>query len=380
MMKQAAIYTTLFVLLLSCTSSQYISGRDYYDISDNLDLEAVAYLFGESENLRDFEYRLNDPQIQISNLDLNRDGYIDYLRVTDASRRGIYLVVIQAVLGRNIFQDVATVSVGRDRWGRQIVEIVGDEYIYGRNYILIPEYAHQPVIFGFFRSPRYEPWHSPYYWDYYPSYYVYRRPRPIPRYHEYIHRHHYVPHTSHYSDSRRIDMPDYERHNDYGSRRPDHSFINRNQGVQNKQDLNRRRSESPNVTSRPSNSRRSVDPVQHPQTVPSSGRSDSRSEHESAPPRREYTRPSGGNLDSKPRQEQRISPANSGSGRRSGNRNDSSSDPKTNTTITKGKNTASPSVRKESGSRRQTTSNPAKESRKETKSSSGQTKSGSGRR
>ena len=47
------------------------------DISDNLDLEAVASVFGESENLEDFEKRLNDPEAQICNLDLNEDGYVD---------------------------------------------------------------------------------------------------------------------------------------------------------------------------------------------------------------------------------------------------------------------------------------------------------------
>lgn len=52
-----------------------------YDISDNLDLQAVASIFGESNDLEDFERRLNDPSLQISNLDLNRDNYVDYLRV-----------------------------------------------------------------------------------------------------------------------------------------------------------------------------------------------------------------------------------------------------------------------------------------------------------
>ena len=40
------------------------------EISDNLDLRAVASIFGDSENLEDFERRLNDPKTQISNLDL----------------------------------------------------------------------------------------------------------------------------------------------------------------------------------------------------------------------------------------------------------------------------------------------------------------------
>ena len=51
------------------------------DISDNLDLEAVASLFGESENLEDFEKKLNDPELQISNLDLNKDGNRNFIRL-----------------------------------------------------------------------------------------------------------------------------------------------------------------------------------------------------------------------------------------------------------------------------------------------------------
>jgi hypothetical protein len=43
------------------------------EISDNLDLRAVTDIFGDSRNLQDFE-RLNDPELQISNLDLNYDN------------------------------------------------------------------------------------------------------------------------------------------------------------------------------------------------------------------------------------------------------------------------------------------------------------------
>ena len=47
------------------------------EISDNLDLRAVASLFGDAKNLEDFERQLNDPRIQISNLDLNNDNQVD---------------------------------------------------------------------------------------------------------------------------------------------------------------------------------------------------------------------------------------------------------------------------------------------------------------
>jgi hypothetical protein len=53
------------------------------EVSDNLDLRAVASIFGDSKDLADFEFRLNDPKTQISNLDLNNDNQVDYLRVIE---------------------------------------------------------------------------------------------------------------------------------------------------------------------------------------------------------------------------------------------------------------------------------------------------------
>jgi hypothetical protein len=86
------------------------------DISENLDLEAVASLFGDSGDLQDFEYLLNDPEKQISNLDLNEDGMVDYLRVIEATEEGTHVIVIQAVIGEDKYQDVATIEVQKGRW------------------------------------------------------------------------------------------------------------------------------------------------------------------------------------------------------------------------------------------------------------------------
>ncbi len=60
------------------------------DISDNLDLEAVASFFGVSKDLEDFEKRLNGPDTQISNLDLNNDGEVDYLRVMETADGNVH--------------------------------------------------------------------------------------------------------------------------------------------------------------------------------------------------------------------------------------------------------------------------------------------------
>lgn len=96
-----------------------------YDISDNLDLQAVASIFGESKDLEDFERRLNDPSIQISNLDLNGDNYVDYLRVVEIAEGDVRIIVIQAVLGQDQFQDVATIEMERQRNKTVHVQVVG---------------------------------------------------------------------------------------------------------------------------------------------------------------------------------------------------------------------------------------------------------------
>ena len=66
------------------------------EISDNLDLRAVASIFGDSRNLQDFEQRLNDPELQISNLDLNNDNEVDYLRVIETVENRTHVIIIQS--------------------------------------------------------------------------------------------------------------------------------------------------------------------------------------------------------------------------------------------------------------------------------------------
>jgi len=157
------------------------------DISENLDLEAVASVFGESEDLEDFEKKLNDPDTQISNLDLNKDDEVDYLRVIESSKNETHNVTIQAVIGKDKYQDVATINVeeGEDRQ----VEVVGDVSMYGSSYVLYPVYVHPPVIIVWFWGPHYNPWRSPYYWGYYPPYYRPWRPYPTNRYRTNVHVH-----------------------------------------------------------------------------------------------------------------------------------------------------------------------------------------------
>jgi hypothetical protein len=217
-------------------------------------LDAVASIFGDSENLEEFERTLNDPDNRISNLDLNEDGYIDYLRVLENSSDRNSLIVIQAVLDKDVFQDVATIEIERVQNGNPRIQIVGDAYIYGSNYIIEPVYVRSPLIFSFFWSPRYVTYHSPYYWGYYPRWYSYYRPYPTFRYHRHVHSHINTYNTYHHISDRRFhvsgDNYNHIRRSDYATRYPNRTFSSRNEGLKNKHQLNERR---PNASNRQAN-------------------------------------------------------------------------------------------------------------------------------
>jgi len=80
-------------------------------IKENLDLNAVVSIYEESANINDFERRLNYPQDRISNLDLNNDGKVDYLRVSEKTENNIKIILIQSELDSNIYEDVATINI-----------------------------------------------------------------------------------------------------------------------------------------------------------------------------------------------------------------------------------------------------------------------------
>lgn len=258
-MKAYKLILTIFALMLvNVVSAQKNTNGNVvaksHDISDNLDLQAVASIFGDSKDLEDFEKKLNDPSMQISNLDLNQDGYVDYLRVLEVAEGDVRVIVIQAVLGQDQFQDVATIELEKQRATASSsspnvnIQIVGNPYIYGPNYIYEPYYYRTPVFFDFFWMPTYRPYYSPWYWGYYPTYYSYWAPVPYFRYnrnsYNYINQNNrYV-----YTDSRRVSRADRMYSNVRGNslerQNPGRSFEGRNNNVTNRYAFDRERTVS----------------------------------------------------------------------------------------------------------------------------------------
>lgn len=206
------------------------------DLSLYLDLQAVGSAFAQSRNIEEFESLLNNSSYIISNLDLNGDGYVDYLRVVEAVEGHNHVFIIQAVLAENVFQDIATIVVEAPASQQWHVQIIGAPFIYGPNYILDPFFVVRPPIFNHFYNFAYDYriWHSPWYWGHFPPYYKHPAPLLLGHYQAYVRtfmsNHRYCqrfdyPKERRYKELDRV-AHDYMR-NDYGQQHPERSFTKR---------------------------------------------------------------------------------------------------------------------------------------------------------
>jgi hypothetical protein len=158
-------------------------------IAEGLDLNAVAEIFKDSENLEEFERTLNDPELGINNLDLDGDGYVDYIRVVEHVENDIHIIILQVALGEDEFQDVATIEVERTGDDNYNLQVRGNEVIYGVDYYIAPAYVHVHDIYRWsiipwIYRPMYHPYYSGFYFGYYPVWWRPYRPVVIHVYHD----------------------------------------------------------------------------------------------------------------------------------------------------------------------------------------------------
>ena len=246
-MKRVFLFLAMLLMgVLTFAEETITISANSEDISQSLDLRVVAKLFAEASTTEQFENMLNNPDSAFSNLDLNGDNQIDYLRVVEAGTANNKLIVIQAVLAKDIYQDVASIYVEKDSKTQEVsVQIIGDEYIYGTNYIIEPVYIYRPIIYNWLWSPRWYCWESPWYWGYYPSWWYHR---PCYTYHWYYDRCYRFHHYHHYYCSfRHGHHPHHNYHavhnnvsrRDYAVSHEDNSFNRRHTNIRNAGDLRR---------------------------------------------------------------------------------------------------------------------------------------------
>ena len=257
MKKLTTLLMTLMLMSTALWAEQTVTvSANSSDISEGLDLKVVAKLFAEAENLEQFEMMLNNPDSAFCNLDLNGDGEVDYLRVVETGEGNKRLIVLQAVLAKDIYQDVASIYVEKDEKNEVSVQVVGDESVYGENYVIEPVYIYRPVIYDWFWSDAWYAWHSPWYWGYYPGWWYVHHCWAHDWYwhHCYAFHHHH-----HWCSFRHADRPHrgyHEMHHnsgisrrDYATAKPNQSFSHRNAGMTNAREIRNTTSVRPRMTS-----------------------------------------------------------------------------------------------------------------------------------
>jgi uncharacterized membrane protein YgcG len=171
---------------------------------DNLDLYAVLDIFQKSKTIEDFEKTLNDEKTAINNLDLDNDKKVDFIKVVTKKEGDDFTFILQDAVSKTETQDVAVILVSKDKDKKVTMQIVGDEDLYGKNYVVEPntstanpaytggqtetkaaEKTAAPTaqastttvvvesapIVQYVYSPAYVPYYPPYYYGYYPPYY-----------------------------------------------------------------------------------------------------------------------------------------------------------------------------------------------------------------
>lgn len=170
---------TLFFLMVGGIAA--MGQQDRQEVpGDYFSLEGALELFKQSASPEEFERLLNSANSKVNNLDMNGDGEVDYVRVIDRNQGNVHLFILQAVISQDESQDVAVISLEKLANGKAVLQITGDEDVYGMETIIEPTqevrvnagtttqrtvvnvWAWPSVQYVY--SPYYTGWVSPWHW------------------------------------------------------------------------------------------------------------------------------------------------------------------------------------------------------------------------
>jgi len=205
---------------------------------DNFSLQGALEMFKQSSSIEEFEKLINTDSKNVNNLDLNGDGETDYIRVIDKSEKDAHAFVLQVAVSETENQDIAVIELEKTGDTTAVLQIVGDEEIFGdqviveasdegdevgddnapgngpsANYFeatrIVVNVFYWPAVRFVFR-PAYIPWVSPWRWRHYPGWWRPWRPLSWHVFHPRVmvyHRHCAVVHTHRVVVAHRIYTP-----------------------------------------------------------------------------------------------------------------------------------------------------------------------------
>lgn len=159
---------------------------------DQFDLRGALHQFSRANDLESFEQAINSPDNNVSNLDLNEDGEVDFVHVRTMAEGDARVVVLSVQVNKEERQDIASIQMERNADGAVALQIRGDVALYPEGTIVEP--TEQAMEGGQKRGgplappaqvtvwvnvwswpsvqwcygPLWWEWNSPWYWGYYP--------------------------------------------------------------------------------------------------------------------------------------------------------------------------------------------------------------------
>ncbi len=138
--------------------------------SDGLDLQAVGSLLKDTESAADLEKKLNSASTGINNLDLNEDGAVDYIRVSEYGEGDLRGFSLSTELSPGDEQEIATIEV--EKVGDQAkVQMHGNSQIYGPNHYHQSSFSFVDMLLLSYLFSPHTSYFSPFGYGYYPNYY-----------------------------------------------------------------------------------------------------------------------------------------------------------------------------------------------------------------
>ena len=150
-------------------------------LGDNLDLQALGELVKSCKTAQEIEDKLNATG-SINNLDLDGDGSVDYIKVTeygDGATKGFSFTVD---LANSEKQEIATVDIQKGA-NDAAMNIQGNQQIYGQSAYYQSHYSLSDMMIMSYLFSYHRPFYSPYHYGYYTSYYHSYRSVPVSSYH-----------------------------------------------------------------------------------------------------------------------------------------------------------------------------------------------------
>jgi hypothetical protein len=199
------------LMMLPSLKAQSQSGIDSTGLpGDNFDLQGALQLFQNAVSIEDFEKSLNTESSHVNNLDLDGDGDIDYVRVSTRSDKDMHAFVLQVAVSEKEMQDIAVIELEKTGDESAVIQIIGDEDVYGEQIIVEPNSGEEDAFINynynsnnsgpstgytfeerapaivinvwgwpsvrFVYGPVYAPWVSPWRWHHYPGWWKPWRP------------------------------------------------------------------------------------------------------------------------------------------------------------------------------------------------------------